>query len=234
MAGGGACVAGGCAWHGVYMAGAMHGRRACMAGGMCGEGACMVGGVCGRGACMAYGQWAGGTHPTGMHSCFLFFWGGHAWHTVNEWVVHILLECILVSSFFWGGGVTCHSLKTIQQLKVGATPAAYLFLPSATVAVVQQFCPGGGGRAGCVRRGAVHGRGGGACQEGRPLQRTVCFLMECILVFTRNMNTYFYKISVFIFIKLWNYSHIKSHIYSVMLQMSVMCESVCIIWCGFV
>ena len=75
------------------------GRRACVVGGMhgghawqggvCGRGdvhgrgACMVwtyveGGVCGRGhvwqgACVAdttrYSQWAGGTHPTGMHSC---------------------------------------------------------------------------------------------------------------------------------------------------------------------
>ena len=76
----------------------MHGGWACMVGGvrsrggMCGRGACMVGGVCGRGwACMAggacvvggvhamhapshtlrdtVGQCAGGTHPTGMHSC---------------------------------------------------------------------------------------------------------------------------------------------------------------------
>ena len=45
------------------------------------RGACMVAGGVGCGghawlqgvhACdtMRYGQWAGGTHPTGMHSCF--------------------------------------------------------------------------------------------------------------------------------------------------------------------
>ena len=66
----GGCVAGGCLWQeGV------HGRRACVVGGMCG------GGMCGRRACMpcmlspladtmGYGQWTGGTHHTGMHSCF--------------------------------------------------------------------------------------------------------------------------------------------------------------------
>ena len=47
--------------------GGMHGCSG--GGGMCG---------CSRGACMGYdemwryGQWAGSTHPTGMHSCF--FW----------------------------------------------------------------------------------------------------------------------------------------------------------------
>ena len=66
----GACVAGGC----------VHGGGACMAGGMCGGvggGAGCVGGqgvcVCGRGVCVA-GETAtasDGTHPTGMHSCFL-------------------------------------------------------------------------------------------------------------------------------------------------------------------
>ena len=54
-------------------------------GGMCGcSGGCawlLWGGVRGwsRGVCMGYnkiwryGQWAGGTHPTGMHSCFLMY-----------------------------------------------------------------------------------------------------------------------------------------------------------------
>ena len=63
---GGWCVAGGCAW----------------LGGMCGWGACMAGGMHGGGmrgmhplppadtTSTAYGQPSGGTHPTGMHSCF--------------------------------------------------------------------------------------------------------------------------------------------------------------------
>ena len=60
---------GGCAW--FYL------------GGMCGfiRGACMVlfGGACVVFSVfsdtMRYGQWAGGTHPTGMHSCHWFiFW----------------------------------------------------------------------------------------------------------------------------------------------------------------
>ena len=81
----------GSAWQG-----GMHGQRACMAGGHVWQEACMAGGymlqegACvTRGACMARGgacmaggghvwqeRWpemvtaAGGTHPTGMHSCF--------------------------------------------------------------------------------------------------------------------------------------------------------------------
>ena len=79
----GACMAGGRAWWGV------HGWGVCMAGGHAWLGeACVVGGVHGWGtvhgwgACVAcippqadttataYRQWAGGTHPTGMHSCY--------------------------------------------------------------------------------------------------------------------------------------------------------------------
>ena len=79
---GGMC---GCSWGGVH---------GCSRGGVCG---CSQGGVCGcsrggmrgcsqgghawlltgGGACvfffsMRYGQWAGGTHPTGMHSCVTY------------------------------------------------------------------------------------------------------------------------------------------------------------------
>ena len=97
MAGGGACVAGegamhggGHAWWGVCMAGGMHGRMGHAWQGACMAGACMVGGMCGRGV---HGRWhawqgghvwhtrpqqilrdTGGTHPTGMHSCFANFW----------------------------------------------------------------------------------------------------------------------------------------------------------------
>ena len=53
-----------------------------MAGGMCGKGACLAGGgMCGRGhACHSHPPWQ-----------IL-----RPWHTVNERVVRILLECILV------------------------------------------------------------------------------------------------------------------------------------------
>ena len=49
------------AWQGVCVG-------VCMA-----RGACMAGGLCGRGACMTEEMAiaAGGTHPTGMHSCLL-------------------------------------------------------------------------------------------------------------------------------------------------------------------
>ena len=60
------------------------GMRGCSQGGMhgCSQGVCVVAprGACvvaPRGACMGYdeirryNQWAGGTHPTGMHSCYL-------------------------------------------------------------------------------------------------------------------------------------------------------------------
>ena len=59
---------------------------ACMTGSMCGEGhawqgACM-GGMCGRGV--------HATHDAPPHPRQIL------WHTVNEWAVRILLECILV------------------------------------------------------------------------------------------------------------------------------------------
>ena len=60
---------GGHAWQGVYMVGGMHGG--CMTGGVWQGG--MHGGAMRAMADsmgMGYGQWAGGTHPTGMHSCF--------------------------------------------------------------------------------------------------------------------------------------------------------------------
>ena len=49
----------GCVWWGRGVCG-----RGCMAGGMQGRG-----GVCATADTTGYGQWAGGTHPTGMHSC---------------------------------------------------------------------------------------------------------------------------------------------------------------------
>ena len=61
--------------------GGMHGRGTCVVvggGGHAWLGACVAGGVCGRGCtCHTHpqtprdmvGQCAGGTHPTGMHSC---------------------------------------------------------------------------------------------------------------------------------------------------------------------
>ena len=65
-------------------------------GGMRGGWVCVVGGMCGRAACMARGcawQWKGGHGMWGMCG------GGYAWQEkwLLHWVVHILLECILVS-----------------------------------------------------------------------------------------------------------------------------------------
>ena len=56
-------------------------QGACVAGAMHGEGACMAGCMCGGGACMAC-----------MPPCQQILRD-----TVNEWAVHILLECILVN-----------------------------------------------------------------------------------------------------------------------------------------
>ena len=108
----------------------MHGRGVCMVGGhvwqaghawqggMHGRGACMVGGMHGRGVCMAGGAWQGGMHGKGgmcsggghcgRGACMVG--GMHGMHTapqqilqdtVNERVVHILLECILVFTFIF-------------------------------------------------------------------------------------------------------------------------------------
>ena len=98
MAGGGGCAWWGHVWWGRHAwQGAVCGRGACMAGEHVWQGACMAG-VCAwkgghvwQGACMAgghawqegawhawppadtmrYVQLAGGTHPTGMHSCIV-------------------------------------------------------------------------------------------------------------------------------------------------------------------
>ena len=63
---------GGCVVRGVCMAGGVHGQ-----GGMCGQGTCVTkGGVHGMHAPPlrdTAGQCAGGTHPTGMHSCYAIF-----------------------------------------------------------------------------------------------------------------------------------------------------------------
>ena len=81
---GGVCVVGGYAWWGVCMA-----RRgcawqgACMAGGMHG-GVCVWQGAGTHGQGDMHGRGAtaaGGTHPTGMHSCLVIsvclrFWSG--------------------------------------------------------------------------------------------------------------------------------------------------------------
>ena len=69
-------VGGGHAW---LICGGVHG---CSSGGMCGKGGMhkmfmAKGGMCGEGGayvvCTA-SHCAGGTHPTGMHSCLYFFW----------------------------------------------------------------------------------------------------------------------------------------------------------------
>ena len=73
------CSRGALWWWGVHGRGWHAWQGACMAGGMHGRGhawqvTCMAGRMYGRGVCMAdtmrYGQQEGGTHPTGMHSCF--------------------------------------------------------------------------------------------------------------------------------------------------------------------
>ena len=96
----------GCVWQGeVYVvggvAGGIHGRGwHAWQWGVGGRGACMAGTCMTRGACMAGGAWCwacvaeGGSMAGGMCG------REHAWHTVNERAVHILLECILVN-FCW-------------------------------------------------------------------------------------------------------------------------------------
>ena len=62
-----------------------------------GRGACMAGGMHDRGHAWQGGcAWQGGVH--GMHTPRQILW---LWHTVNEWVVRILLECNLVRIIFF-------------------------------------------------------------------------------------------------------------------------------------
>ena len=68
----GACIVNGeCTWEYVWQKGGMHGK-----GGIHGRGACVTRGMYGRGHAWQEGMHAGekvteagGTHPTGMHSC---------------------------------------------------------------------------------------------------------------------------------------------------------------------
>ena len=65
----GACVVAG----GHVIARGMHGSRGHAWGGMPGcQGACMV--ARGHAWDTRYSQWVGGTHPTGMHSCYTCLW----------------------------------------------------------------------------------------------------------------------------------------------------------------
>ena len=96
----------GCSW-GVCMV-APGGAQWVGGGRQGGQGACMValGGVCGC-------SW-GGVHGSSRGACMVALGGGvcmvaargHAWEmmrygdTINEWVVRILLECILVYKLF--------------------------------------------------------------------------------------------------------------------------------------
>ena len=84
----GCMVGGGHVWQGACMAGGMHGKGHAWQGGVHGKGVCMAvgnawqaGGVHGRYYKICryyeirwYGQWAGSTHPTGMHSCYRWKW----------------------------------------------------------------------------------------------------------------------------------------------------------------
>ena len=87
----GACMAGGCAWQGEHVRGAMCGGRGMRGrGSMCGRGGvCVAGGMCGRGSMHGRGHvWQGMHAPASP---------GIPWDTVNERAVRILLECTLVS-----------------------------------------------------------------------------------------------------------------------------------------
>ena len=107
MHGGGACVVGVWVWQcvpGACMAGGMHVRRGhvwqgvCIAGGHVWQGACMVGGVHDRG-CVAGGiHGRGSVHGRGACMVGCVCGRGHAWQKKwpLQWMVCILLECILV------------------------------------------------------------------------------------------------------------------------------------------
>ena len=125
---GGACVV---AWGGMH--GCSGGHAWLLQGGMCGcsrgghawlLGGCMVSlggcawllpGVCvvAPGACMGYdeicryGQWAGGTHPTGMHSCHLLLWCLlnesyiFMFHNISYYITILLLPSWKKKCFEW-------------------------------------------------------------------------------------------------------------------------------------
>ena len=108
-----------CAWQGgmcdrghVWQGACMVGGRVCQ-GGMHGRG--MAGGMCMAGeACIA----------RGMHSRWVCMAGrgvygrGHVWQERRplQWIVHILLECIVVSKILQLKGVLLASSQSIEPL----------------------------------------------------------------------------------------------------------------------
>ena len=102
----GACGVGGHAWQGTCLArgcawkGGMHCRGHAWQGGMCGRGHEWQGGMSGGGTCMAGGAWWGACMPQQI-----------LWDTVNEWAIHILLECILV----WNNIILCRRICQLFQ-----------------------------------------------------------------------------------------------------------------------
>ena len=85
----GVCLSpGGRAWQGMCMAGGMCGGGHAWQGGMRDRGACVVGGACvprmpPSADTTGYCQWAGGTHPTGMHSCLGYFFPKTVWSATD-------------------------------------------------------------------------------------------------------------------------------------------------------
>ena len=121
---------GGHAWWGACMAGGMRGMGAAyVAWGSAWQGACVTGGCVWQGGMRGmhtpppdttrYGQWAGGTRPTGMHTCFqikfsnqhlfLKIWNADWKYSGNMWktIVSYNFTPSESSPFIieWGGGI---------------------------------------------------------------------------------------------------------------------------------
>ena len=94
MGGGGVC-------RGVCIQGGLPGVGVCIQGGLPGVGVCIQGGSASRGGrpsqsdTMEYGQRAGGTHPTGMHSFFYIF--SFPWKTEKMCTIQLLLIVTLMT-----------------------------------------------------------------------------------------------------------------------------------------
>ena len=82
--GGGACMAGGHVWQGVCMVGGGVSGRS----GMHGGGYVWQEGHVWWGCAWWYSQWVGGTHPTGMHSCYILS-KPFRWYSFNMYQITI-------------------------------------------------------------------------------------------------------------------------------------------------
>ena len=148
-----------------------------------------------------YGQCAGGTHPTGIQSCYIFmsypspgfYWNPYFLPSATKLRRLCFYTCLSVI-LFTGGVLSQHALQVVSQHALqqrGAIPACiaggiptYIAVGGVIPACIAGGIPaclaarGGSAPGGCLLQGGVET----PPESRRLLLRTVRILLECILV----------------------------------------------------